>query len=92
MIHVLFILFFSLLCHVHGDNLRLQEKFTQAQVGDYVVTAHDDAYSMLLLRSHTKDVLILEEVSIPSQQVDLKHINWRQWLAQKARPHFLDPL
>lgn len=65
----------------------LQNKFQQACPGDYIVTAHDNTYSLLRLRSLDKSTLILEEVSVPSSQVQEKTINWRKWIAEKAPGH-----
>ncbi len=86
MLRILFILLFTLY-QLEAAPLRLQDKFMHAQEGAYIVTAHDQAYSLLLLRSLTSDVLLLEEISIPAQQVDLKQINWKKWLAEKAPGH-----
>lgn len=65
----------------------LQNKFQQAHAGDYIVTAQDNTYTLLLLGSVISNILLLEEVCIPSQQVDLKKINWRKWLSEKAPGH-----
>jgi hypothetical protein len=70
-----------------NESVYLQDKFEGAHTGDYIVTAHENAYSMLILRSLESDILTLEEVSVPSSQVNLKKIDWRTWLSKKAPGH-----
>jgi hypothetical protein len=65
----------------------LKNQFTQAHAGDFIVTAQDSSYSLLRVRSLDSKRLILEEVSVPSSQVDTKTINWRSWLIEKAPGH-----
>ena len=69
-----FILLSSFLTNVAycSETFYVRDKFQLARPGDYIVTAHDNAYSLLRLRSITSDVLTLEEVSVPSVQVNQK--------------------
>lgn len=62
-------------------------KFESAHPGDYIITAQDNAYSLLRLRSLNSDILMLEEVTVPSSQINLKSIDWRAWFAEKAPGH-----
>jgi hypothetical protein len=70
-----------------AESSYLQEKFQHARPGDYIIMAQDNAYSLLLLRSLHSDILTLEEVSIPSEQVHPKTIDWRKWFSDKAPGH-----
>jgi hypothetical protein len=65
----------------------LQQKFAQAKAGDFIVTAQESNYSLLFIRSITTDTLLLEEISIPDHQIDLKKIQWQDWVAKKAPGH-----
>ncbi|MBS0604532.1 MAG: hypothetical protein JSS60_05780 [Verrucomicrobia bacterium] len=65
----------------------LQEKFTQAKAGDFIVTAQEGNYSILFIRSITVDTLLLEEISVPSRQIDLKKVDWKKWVFEKAPGH-----
>jgi len=69
---------------LHSDSLK--SRFKQAQIGDYIVTAQESSYSLLLIRS-LSDQLLLEEISVPEKQIDLKSIDWRKWLLNKAPGH-----
>ena len=65
----------------------LQQKFTHAQAGDFVVTAQEGNYSLLFIRSLTADTLFLEEISVPEKQIEIKKIDWKKWTENKAPGH-----
>jgi hypothetical protein len=65
----------------------LQQRFTQAQMGDFIVTAQENHYSVLFIRSITSDTLLLEEISIPEHQIDIKKTHWKDWVFNKAPGH-----
>ncbi len=70
--------------HAHSTFL---ERFEKASPGDYIVTVQEGNYSLLLIRSLTEEQLLLEEISIPKQLLDIKHVQWQQWLNKKAPGH-----
>lgn len=85
---LLFILF--CLCFKRIDSAEthyLQEKFRHASPGEYIVTVYENTCSLLILRSLSSDILILEEISVPLSQLNLKTIKWSAWLSQKAPGH-----
>lgn len=65
----------------------LKEKFTHAQSGDFIVTSQDGNYSLLFIRQITSQILLLEEISVPSQHIDLKKTTWKNWVKEKAPGH-----
>jgi hypothetical protein len=65
----------------------LQQKISYAQAGDFIVTAQEGNYSVLFIRSITADTLLLEEISVPEHQIDLKKIEWKKWVSSKAPGH-----
>jgi hypothetical protein len=65
----------------------LEQRFAQAKDGDFIVTAQESNYSLLFVRSITADTLLLEEISIPDHQVDVKKIDWQNWVMKKAPGH-----
>lgn len=69
------------------EAVTLQEKFEQAQPGDYIVTAQDGNYSLLFLRAMNEKSFLLEEISVPSHLIDLKSVAWKNWLQSKAPGH-----
>lgn len=83
------LIIFLLACSfsLYSAQTSLKEKLAQAQIGDFIVTAQEGNYSVLSVRSLTKDNLVLEEISIPSKQIDLKQINWKEWVKNRALGH-----
>lgn len=77
----------ALPAHTHEPAFSLHEKFTHAQAGDFIVTAQEGNYSLLFIRSITAEILLLEEISVPMHQIDLKKIDWKKWTAEKAPGH-----
>ncbi len=65
----------------------LQQKFIHGHEGDFIVTSQDGHYSLLFIRSLTTDHLLLEEISVPEHQVDIRKIDWKQWAKNKAPGH-----
>jgi hypothetical protein len=72
---------------VPSPTFTLEQRFVHAQVGDFIVTAQENNYSLLFIRSMTSDTLLLEEISIPAHQVDVKKIDWKEWVSKKAPGH-----
>lgn len=77
---ILFILF----SQIAFGGPTLKSRLTKANEGDFVVTAQGNIYSLLLIRSIEKERLVLEEVTIDQDLVDLKKVNWHQWIEKKA--------
>jgi hypothetical protein len=65
----------------------LQERLAQAHPGDYVVTAQEGNYSLLSVRSLKEEKLVLEEIAVPQAQIELKKVDWKQWVANRAPGH-----
>jgi hypothetical protein len=80
-------LFCSTSFAIPSEILTLGERFARAQAGDFIVTAQESNYSLLFIRSITTDILLLEEVSVPTHQVDVKKIHWKEWMSHKAPGH-----
>lgn len=62
----------------------LKDKIIKGEIGDYVVTEQGKIYTVLLIRTLNEDSLILEEVSVPETEIDLKKITWKDWIESKA--------
>ena len=67
--------------------MSLQEQLCRAEAGSYVVTEQDKNYSLLMIRAITSDTLLLEEISVPANQIDLSKYSWKSWLEKKAPGH-----
>jgi hypothetical protein len=65
----------------------LKERLSQATPGDYIVTAQEGHYSVLLIRTNSQKLLSLEEISVPAGHIQLKQWNWKKWVEEKAPGH-----
>lgn len=89
MLRILILLFFfgHMPFALQAATYTLEQRFATAQAGDFIVTAQENHYSLLFIRSITPDVLLLEEISVPRHQMNLKKIRWKDWVSNKAPGH-----
>lgn len=69
------------------QSTNLQSRLEKGSPGDFIVTAQEGLYTVLILRYKEKNQLILEEVSIPQAQLEIKKIDWQNWLKNHAPGH-----
>lgn len=76
----------------HGNAaMRLKSKFQQGQPGDYIVTAIDNTYIVLIVRENSGRQMAIEEVAIPAAR--LKNVQmkgwqgWKHWVEGNAPGH-----
>lgn len=77
----------TLAFEIQAQPYTLEQKFAHAQNGDFIVTAQEGNYSLLFIRLITSETLLLEEISIPEHQIDLRGIDWKDWVSKKAPGH-----
>ncbi|WP_220017488.1 hypothetical protein [Candidatus Rhabdochlamydia oedothoracis] len=70
-----------------AQSTTLKNRFEKGSPGDFIVTAQEGIYTILILRHREKNQLILEEISIPQAQLEIKKIHWQNWLDEKAPGH-----
>lgn len=63
--------------------LVLRDNMSNAKQGDYIVTAQNKVYTMLLVTEKKGDEIQLDEITIPMTRV-ASDLSWRQWLLCKA--------
>jgi len=82
---------FAFLALNYAHAFSLKEKVTGGRPGDFVVTAHSKAYTVLLIRSISEKTLFLEEVSAPEEALKEtlknKDFSWRLWIEGGAPGH-----
>src|SRR5262245_2758501 len=64
-----------------------QDRLSRASSGDYLVIEGGKMVTILSIRSVTPSTLILEEVSIPSQNLKKRPSSWSDWIKSKAPGH-----
>jgi len=80
--HILFLmLLLPVLC---WGNMALRDNLSKANPGDFIVTAQNKTYTMLLVQGRDGNVLKLEEITIPMTRLNLKGFSWRDWIANDA--------
>lgn len=83
----------SILCGwvstLQGDEseLLLRDNLTRAQPGDFLVTAQNKNYTLLIMRSKDAELLSIEEITIPMSRVPNDSFSWRNWVLKGAPGH-----
>ena len=76
-------LFYPIYSHASDKQLILRENLKRALPGDYLVTAQNKNYTILLIRSKDAEHLHIEEITVPTSRISQK-TSWRQWLENGA--------
>lgn len=88
MLHSIFyIIFFSLFSpfiSLHSESLQLRDNLRYAQEGDFIVTQACNTLTLLHIYDRQKDLLTVEEISLPQKN---RPTNWQTWLNQNAPGH-----
>jgi hypothetical protein len=79
-------LFFVLIC-VSGYCFELKERLEKAKNGDYIVFEANKMITLLAIRSVTPSSIVLEEISMPTQNLKKKPSSWSEWIQSKAPGH-----
>lgn len=67
--------------------LILKERILHAETGDYVATSFKEHYSLLIIRHVSEKQAIIEEITIPSHQINVSKLSWKDWVSKKAPGH-----
>lgn len=79
---LLFIFTFNILNS--SEELILKDNLQRVSPGNYLVTAQNKNYTVLLIRSKDNNYLNIEEISVPSQHISEKSFSWKQWIEKGA--------
>lgn len=77
--------FFCCASAIFGAHMK--ERLEKAKSGDYIVTEANKMITLLAIRSHTSDALILEEISAPVSNLKQMPASWAEWVKAKAPGH-----
>lgn len=79
-----FLLFILLLLPLASwGTLVLRDNMSHASTGDYIVTAQNKVFTMLLVTQRQGDEIQLDELTIPASRI-YPHFSWREWIQAKA--------
>lgn len=65
----------------------LQNRLDSAASGDYMVVEGGNMLTILSIRSVTAGSIVLEEVSVPSRNLNPRPSSWKEWIKAKAPGH-----
>ncbi|KIC75078.1 hypothetical protein DB42_AQ00580 [Neochlamydia sp. EPS4] len=86
--YIFLIAFFC--CHfyqLNGQELYLKDKLRKATPGDYIVTLQNKTYTFLLIDTFASHAISLEEITVPSQSIQVEGFSWKKWVEQNAPGH-----
>ncbi len=81
---LLFTLLFLFTVSIAYSAPNLKGQFIKGSPGDYIITSQGGYYSLFLVRDLTDKHLILEEISVNTSNIDLKKIQWKNWVENSA--------
>lgn len=62
----------------------LKTNLSRAQPGQYLVTAQNKNFSILLVEKKEGDILDIHEITVPSQKIPKAEFSWKNWIANGA--------
>lgn len=65
------------------ETMRLKDNLPQAKPGDYIVTAQNKNYSILMIYDKSPTTLTMEEVTVPDHKIP-RVISWKDWFQEGA--------
>lgn len=77
----------GLFCEEAGSIMTLRSNLQRARAGDYLVTAQNKNYTVLLIRSNDGKILSIEEITVPACKVSQKQFSWKEWIEHNAPGH-----
>jgi hypothetical protein len=84
---LLYVLFFPVASQAADKELLLKENLKRAKVGDYLVSAQNKNYTVLLARSKDATSLTFEEITVPMKRIAEKGFSWKRWIEGGAHGH-----
>ncbi|MES2273968.1 MAG: hypothetical protein V4487_07230 [Chlamydiota bacterium] len=70
-----------------GADFQLKERIQKAKSDDYIVTEANKMITVVAIRSSNPNTLILEEISIPAENLKKRPTSWAEWVKNKAPGH-----
>jgi hypothetical protein len=65
----------------------IKENIRKAQAGDWIVTAFDNNYTLLLVTNHQPQQIFFEEITVPLKKLPGSFTSWKNWVTQGAPGH-----
>lgn len=83
------LLIFSLFSSLQAEEteMSLRNNLDRALAGDFLVTAQNKNYTVLIVRKKEGQKLSFEEITMPMSRVPKENFSWRNWIEKKAPGH-----
>ncbi len=82
-----FLLLFSLPIFSATEILLLKDNLQRANPGDYLVTVQNKTYTLLHIKQIDENLMVIEEISIPTGKISIKNFPWKDWVLKGAPQH-----
>lgn len=66
------------------NEMMLRDNLSKAKPGDFLVTAQNKNYTMMIIKSREGELLNVEEITMPMSRVPNEGFSWRNWVQQGA--------
>lgn len=85
-------IYISLLCffchflpiQVQAEEMYLRDNLRVAREGDFIVTAQNKTYTVLLIDQILPQAIAIQEVTVPLPRINLSGFSWKNWIEQGA--------
>ncbi len=67
--------------------ISLKDNIAKAKPGDYIVTARNKNYTLLLVTANTNNRLYFEEITVPLAKIPKNMQSWKEWVRSNAPGH-----
>lgn len=86
MLKFLLSLFIFVTCLLQAEDIPLlKANLSRAQPGQYLVTAQNKNYSVLVVEKKEGDILEVHEIMVPSKMIKKEGFSWKNWIATGAK-------
>lgn len=86
-VSLFFFFFITLSLSAEDMEMSLRSNLDRAAVGDFLVTAQNKNYTVLVVKSKEGKKLSFEEITVPMNRITKENFSWRSWIGKKAPGH-----
>ena len=65
----------------------LRNNLKLARAGDFIVTAQNKTYTVLIIDRIADNEIAIEEITSPTNNIKLSGFSWKNWMMQNAPGH-----
>lgn len=76
---------FLVFANLEAEETLLKDNLAKAHPGQYLVTAQNKNFSVLLVENNADDILDVHEITIPSQRIPKTGFQWKKWIEDGAQ-------